>query len=138
MLRRLTSYIPNFVLSVITTVAILYLTLAPQPLPDVDIPMFEGVDKVVHFLMMYGLTGIIAFDCLRLKHYSLYTKAPLKLVAAITAATIVFGVTIEIMQLHMDAGRSFDPSDIIADSLGSLAAAATIIPLWPSVSRWYH
>ncbi|MDE7396330.1 MAG: VanZ family protein [Muribaculum sp.] len=138
MLRRLLSYIPVFALSVITTIAILYLTLAPQPLPDVEIPMFEGIDKVVHFLMMYGLTGIIAFDCLRLKHYSRQIKAPLNLVVAITVGTIAFGVLIEIMQLHMDAGRSFDPSDIIADTLGSLAAAATIIPLWPSVSSWYH
>ena len=46
----------------VTLAAVLWLTLAPQPLPDLDVPPFDGLDKVMHAVMMGGLAGAFMFD----------------------------------------------------------------------------
>lgn len=43
--------IPRFLTSAVVTAGVLYLTLAPRPFGSVRIPLFEGADKVVHFMM---------------------------------------------------------------------------------------
>ena len=48
--------------SMVTLAAVLWLTLAPQPLPDLDVPPFDGLDKVMHAVMMGGLAGAFMFD----------------------------------------------------------------------------
>ena len=47
--------LPPCIFSVVCIIAVLYLTLVPRPLPDMDIPLFPGADKVVHAIMMMGV-----------------------------------------------------------------------------------
>lgn len=54
--------LPPWLLTTLTVLAILWLTLAPHPLPDNDIPTFEGIDKVVHACMFGGLYFMICLD----------------------------------------------------------------------------
>lgn len=47
-------------LSCVVTLTILYLCIA-RTLPVENVPKFEGIDKVVHFLMYVGLAGALCF-----------------------------------------------------------------------------
>ena len=46
----------------VVLIAIIYLTLFPQPLGENEVHLFEGADKIVHFIMFGGLTGTFIFD----------------------------------------------------------------------------
>lgn len=63
--KQLIKRLPPFTLTAIVTAAVLYLTLVPKPLPDNDIEWFEGADKVVHAIMMLGITGSLGLDYMR-------------------------------------------------------------------------
>ena len=45
--------LPPCIFSVVCIIAVLYLTLVPRPLPDMDIPLFPGADKVVHLSLIH-------------------------------------------------------------------------------------
>ena len=54
--------IPRFLTSAVVTAGVLYLTLAPRPFGSVRIPLFEGADKVVHFMMFFAMAFAYHFD----------------------------------------------------------------------------
>ena len=54
--------IPRFLTSAVVTAGVLYLTLAPRPFGSVRIPLFEGADKVVHFMMFFAMAFAYDFD----------------------------------------------------------------------------
>lgn len=56
------THIKPFIFSAIVLTAILWLTLSPDPLPDNDLPLFEGMDKIVHACMFGGLYFALRFD----------------------------------------------------------------------------
>lgn len=107
-----------FLPTVVVTVAILWLTLAPHPLPDNDLPLFEGADKVVHFLMFGGLAAALCFDVRR-------STGRLSVMATwlIALAVSLFGGVIEMLQNSMEMGRSGDYIDFTADALGAYLCA---------------
>lgn len=110
----------------VVLIAIIYLTLFPQPLGENEVHLFEGADKIVHFIMFGGLTGTFIFDRWRIGQ-------PLGMGAAILAATAsaVIGAVAEYLQYVMQLGRSGnDIFDILANNLGAFAA----VP----VCRWLH
>ncbi len=49
-------------MTAVVVLAILWLTLAPKPLPDSDVHWFEGADKVVHGCMFGGLFFVMGLD----------------------------------------------------------------------------
>ena len=53
---------PQFLVSGTVVAAVLYLTLAPKPLPDNDINWFKHTDKIVHAVMMAGVYLAVALD----------------------------------------------------------------------------
>lgn len=55
-------FIPGYQPTVIVIALILFLTLLPRPLGEEDFQLFEGADKVVHFIMFGGLTGTFMYD----------------------------------------------------------------------------
>lgn len=128
--------LPPFTLTAITALAILYLTLVPQPLPDNDIEWFKGADKVVHGLMMLGLTGCLGLDYIR-KHGKRELKAPVMLIVVFMLATAVFGALIEVAQGLMGLGRGEDIIDFFADCAGALIGAIISFALWQPVQRWF-
>lgn len=104
--------------TVIVTTAILWLTLAPHPLPDNDARWFEGADKIVHALMFFALTCAAIFD------FSLNgKKTGILKVFIISLCVAVFAALDEWAQGAMGLGRSKDIFDFIADCTGIIIAA---------------
>ena len=93
-----------FVLSSIVTVAVLYLTLVPQPLPppDVEIPF---ADKLVHGLMFAVIAINYAVDWSRHSHRRFVS---IKESLWISLISILFGGVVEFLQWAMNVGRSGD------------------------------
>lgn len=97
---------------------ILYLTLAPHPLGDEELPLFPGADKMAHFLMFGTLTGAFIFDRRRFDRQLTLRKA---LIVALCSA--LTGIVVELMQNYMDLGRTGnDPLDALANTLGAFSA----------------
>lgn len=111
-------FIPGYQLTAIVVIMILYLTLLPQPLGEEDFTLFDGADKVVHFIMFGGLTGTFIFDRWRMRKTLSLRGA---LMAALCSA--MFGAVIEWLQYAMDLGRTGnDIHDAIANTLGAFTA----------------
>lgn len=130
-LSRLLYRLPPWLLTIVVSVAILYLTLVPRPVPQEMILPFPGFDKIVHGLMFFALAGAIVIDYTRRRRCS-----RLRLVTSLAAAiAISAGAAIELLQRLMALGRSMDAADILADALGallgSLLAAALARRLHP-------
>ena len=83
--------------------------LPPQDFPQ--IPLFEGADKVVHFILyfIFSMLGCWALKAER-KFSMAYYIVPL---------TIGWGILMEVFQLSMHLGRSFSWYDILANSFGT-------------------
>ena len=107
--------IPRFLTSVVTA-GVLYLTLAPRPFGSVRIPLFEGADKVVHFMMFFAMAFAYHFDFRR-------GKKPVdeaRLMGWIFVSLSAFGGLIELAQWKMRMGRSGDWYDLLADIAGAV------------------
>lgn len=107
-------WLPAFVWMVI----ILSVSLWPsEQMPRVN---WRYIDKIVHFVM-YGILAIAwmyAFS----RQYDFqerrYTYATLTILLA-----AIFGTIVEILQYFITSGRNFESQDILANIIGSLAAA---------------
>ena len=119
----MTDHLPKWTLTTLAAAAILWLTLAPHPLPEIDMPLFPHADKVVHALMMGGLLWAWALDIMRL--HRAWIRPPRRLILA-TIAVILFGGAIELAQLVMHAGRGAEWPDFAADAAGAIAAMLTL------------
>ncbi len=124
MLKRIVRYTwPPAVIAVI----IFYLCclIPTDNIPDVGFQFFIPADKIVHFLMYFGLAGVASFN------YIFYKKGHiiiLKLVVFAILVPIIYGGVIEIIQAEYFPGRSGDWYDFLADALGVLASLP--ISLW--------
>lgn len=108
--------IPRFLTSAAVTAVVLYLTLAPRPFGSVRIPLFEGADKVVHFMMFFAMAFAYHFDFRR-------GKKPVdeaRLMGWIFVSLSAFGGLIELAQWKMRMGRSGDWYDLLADIAGAV------------------
>ena len=108
--------IPRFLTSAVVTAGVLYLTLAPRPFGSVRIPLFEGADKVVHFMMFFAMAFAYHFDFRR-------GKKPVdeaRLMGWIFVSLSAFGGLIELAQWKMQMGRSGDWYDLLADIAGAV------------------
>lgn len=85
--------------------------LPPQDFPKV--PLFEGADKVIHFLMYFIFSILFCWAIkTELNYYWLFFIIP---------ATIGWGIMMEYLQQSMHIGRSFSWYDILANSVGVVA-----------------
>ena len=108
--------IPRFLTSAVVTAGVLYLTLAPRPFGSVRIPLFEGADKVLHFMMFFAMAFAYHFDFRR-------GKKPVdeaRLMGWIFVSLSAFGGLIELAQWKMRMGRSGDWYDLLADIAGAV------------------
>lgn len=108
--------IPRFLTSAVVTAGVLYLTLAPRPFGSVRIPLFEGADKVVHFMMFFAMAFAYHFDFRRGK--KLVDEA--RFMGWIFVSLSAFGGLIELAQWKMRMGRSGDWYDLLADIAGAV------------------
>ncbi len=105
----------------IAAVIIFYLCclITPSDMPDVDFHFFIPTDKVVHFLMFFGLALVASVN------YIYYKKGHviiLKLIAFAVGIPILYGGAIEILQAEFFYPRTGDWYDFLADALGALAS----------------
>ena len=112
---------PPWILTIVVSLAILYLTLVPHPLPDDTPQLFPGADKVVHALMFGGLTFVILLDRQRRGNWQHLSNSFVWTVASFSALA---GIVIECLQWAMGLGRGFEVADIVADAIGSFVFAA--------------
>lgn len=105
----------RIMLSLIYLCCIAFLSLLPSnDFPE--LPLFPGADKIVHTALYLGL-AILA--C-----WSMHAEVKHKWYTLVTLFTIGWGVTMEIFQLNMHLGRSFDLYDILANSIGAIIGVA--------------
>jgi len=87
--------------------------LPPNDFPD--IPLFPGADKIVHTCLYLGLVWLACWSMhAEIKHNWYYL---------IVIFAIGWGAAMELFQLLMHMGRSFDLYDIAGNSIGSLIGA---------------
>lgn len=111
-----------------TVVLVLWLTLAPDPTPDVQLPSFLGPygDKIVHAIMMGGITGALIFDYKR-RRPGAPRRLTLSFVVWLAVAMLAFSFVDEWAQGAMGLGRSTDIMDFVADAVG-IAVALLVAP----------
>ncbi len=107
----------------VVVAVILYATLVSHPLPDDTMPMIPHIDKLIHAIMMGGLTGAIAFDYQRARR-SAYVLSS-RVMLAIAAGVLIFSAIDECLQSVLTAERSGD----IIDLLGILVALLSAPPV---------
>lgn len=117
--RRLLDKFPRYSFTLIILVAILWLTLAPQPFGDEEIPLFPGADKLIHAIMFAVLAGAEMFDWTRSHGWRIISWSEGFVMALISA---VIGIVIEFVQLGMSMGRSFEWLDMVSDFEGAILA----------------
>lgn len=83
---------------------------------------FEHMDKVVHFLMYFGLSFVASFGYIYGEKGRIII---LKMIVFAFILPILYGGLIEVLQYRYFEGRSGDWFDFLADFLGSLA----VLPL---------
>ena len=120
--------------SLLVLSVILWLTLAPRPIGDAHIAMFEGADKIVHAIMMGTLTSALLYDYYR-SHKGNKNCLTGKLLMKTCVAVAIFSIVDEWAQSSMHMGRSGDIADLIADIIGIVLAALITPPLLKRIIR---
>lgn len=111
--------VPHWIFSVLCLIIILWLTLAPHPFGEEELPLFPGADKIAHGLMFFGLTLCMLFDYMR---HSGWKHVSLLVIAIASMLGMGLGIGIEFFQRAMGEGRSYEIMDMAADSIGAIVA----------------
>ena len=110
----------------IVCIGILYVSLVRDP--GIHLPTFVGADKWVH-LIMYTLLGAVAtYDSIR------FQLSGWRLWLVATLLPILFGGIIELVQEQWFAPRSGEWTDWLADGIGVIIGAISIM----IINRLYH
>ncbi|MDE7385953.1 MAG: VanZ family protein [Muribaculaceae bacterium] len=125
-MNKFLTRLPAWTFTVVIMAAICYLTLVPRPLPDIDMPMIPGLDKVVHGIMFGALAGAICLDVARKRGLNQLTV--ILLAIAFVVASLAGGA-IELLQSAMNQGRSCELPDFVADVAGALLAVMVARPV---------
>jgi VanZ family protein len=107
-------FIKDYLFSILFILIVAYLSLS-QP-PRVIIPLIRGWDKVVHFCMYGGLSGVIWIEYL-LNH----RKKKISILHAMIAGVVIpvlFGGCMEFCQHYFTRYRSGDWVDFLANMKG--------------------
>ncbi|MCH5215949.1 MAG: VanZ family protein [Muribaculaceae bacterium] len=120
------SKIPFGITTFVVVALIMYATLDPNPLPDTEIRLFEGADKVIHTIMFLTLSLALSFDYNK-KLFGKYNNITVAIVVGLFST--IFGIAIEFMQDAMAMGRTADIYDAIADAFGAFIGSFVWIPL---------
>jgi VanZ family protein len=112
-------YIKDYPFSIIVVAIIIYLSLA-QP-PDIGRFLFKGADKVVHFCMYGGLSGVFWIEFL-FKHRKKKANYLYALLGAVVYP-VLFGGIMELCQAYFTRYRSGDWMDFQANTAGVITAS---------------
>ncbi len=109
------TWIPVVISSVIFYLCCL---ITSEEVPEIGFDFFIPTDKIVHFLMYFGLSGATA------AYYIFDKKGKINILLMILGAIVIpilYGGMIEIIQDKYYPPRTGDWWDFVADALGSLA-----------------
>lgn len=111
----------------IVAIIIFYLCclIPTRDIPEVGFDFFIPTDKIVHFLMYFGLALVASFNYIYDKQGNIII---LKLILFAVFIPILYGGVIEIIQNKYFPERSGDWYDFLADTLGALASLP--LSLW--------
>ncbi len=111
---------------VFISLMILYLCffIPVSDIPDVSLDWWIPTDKVVHFIMYFGLSGATAINYVHLKVGRVNMT---KLLIGAFLIPILYGGFIEIIQYYFSDFRTGSWDDFLANLLGSLAALPIVI-----------
>lgn len=104
-------------MSLVLSLAILYVSII-RTVPEVPQLQFEGLDKVIHFLMYFLLAAVVCFELYRQRYD--FKERTMRLWGLVYP--IVYGGVIELLQENFFPPRSGDWFDWLADALGAIAA----------------
>ena len=114
-------YIKKYTFSLAIILIVIYLSFFKPPRMD-DIPLFPGVDKVVHFCMYGGMSGMLWLEFLR-NHRKYETVLWHAWIGAVLCPIVMSGI-IEILQEYCTTYRGGDWFDFLANTCGVIAATA--------------
>lgn len=119
------TFLRRFWPSIIVLGFILYATLSSDPIGAEDLPSIPHIDKLIHAVMMGGLTGAIIFD---LQRADRSRRLPTKYLIVIAISVMIFSGVDEILQMSIENGRSGEWLDLAADWVGVWVAYFTAPP----------
>lgn len=102
--------------------------LSHQPGGTFQLPLINGLDKVLH-AFMYAVLGLCTCFVFPLR---VWRQEPALAAAGVVLFCLMFGITDEIHQSFI-AGRDSSGADIIADVTGAIVAAALYL-FWSSLA----
>lgn len=117
-IAKMLRWCPRWGVSAAVVALILWLTLAPHPVGDTELPLFPGADKLVHAIMFGALTLCLWFDSGR--RSGSWNPPSMRTTLCFALASALFGLLIEWLQLRMQMGRGFEWADAAADLAGCL------------------
>lgn len=117
--------IPAYLPTTVVLLLLFYLTLVPQPLPPIEVPMLNA-DKLVHVAMMWGVSATIMFDYKRRERQRLL---PLSMRLYIMVGTIALGALIELAQGTDFINRGCDVWDGVANTIGCVVSFFVTPPI---------
>jgi len=117
-------FIKDYPFSIIFVLVVSYLSLSNPP--ALKIPLFPGWDKVVHFCMYGGMSGVIWIEFL-FRHQR--KKKNIKhIIGGAVIFPVLFGAAIELCQHYFTRYRSGEWMDFLANVGGVITA--TLIALF--------
>ena len=122
-------YIKKYPISLLIIATVIYLSFFTPP--SLDVPLFEGIDKVVHFCMYGGLSGMLWLEFL-CNHRNSERVLWHAWIGAVLCPILFSGV-IEVLQEYCTEHRGGDWLDLVANVSG--IGVATIFSLL-LLRRW--
>ena len=111
-------FIKDYPFSIIFVLIVAYLSLF-QP-PKVIIPLFRNWDKVVHFCMYSGLSGVMWLElCFKHRRKKTHIKY---IINGAVIWPVLFGGFLELCQQYFTRYRSSDWIDFLANMAGVIIA----------------
>ena len=120
----------NWLPTMLTLAVVLYATLWPDPVGAEESMIFPGADKLIHAVMMGGLSSAVLFDRRRAGH-----KLTCGYIVIVAIVMVVFSALDEVLQSAMGLGRSLDVLDFLADVTGIAIASLTAPPVINRIFR---
>ncbi|MDL2256348.1 VanZ family protein [Parabacteroides sp. OttesenSCG-928-G06] len=113
-------YIRKYPFSLTVALVVIYLSFFKPP--SLSFPLFAGFDKLVHFCMYGGLSGILWLEFLwNHRREKIYFKRGF---IGATLCPILFSGVIELCQEYLTHYRGGEWLDFLANSSGVLTATA--------------
>lgn len=119
----MTKLLKTYPLSLLGTIAVLILSLAPIGAPEIaqDVPLF---DKWAHFIMYGGLTVIIWWELLRAQGRQVPSS---RLTVQGLVCPVLWGGLMELCQANLTTYRSGEWLDFLANSIGVLLGCGIML-----------